>query len=145
MDKLKETIKLIGKDIYNLDKGQKNLLSLNKAYSLFPTFAGLQWGWFGIKRRGSEGYYPQSSDKERNVTILPIGGLPLGFRPTSSKIGIMMNDKGKRYGTWYVGGSSDKNHVRLQFDDPVPTDRDITDIRFTAMTYTTDDPWPETL
>ena len=42
MDKLKETIKLIGKDIYNLDKGQKNLLSLNKAYSLFPTFAGLQ-------------------------------------------------------------------------------------------------------
>lgn len=256
MDKLKEAIKLIGKDIYNLDKGQKNLLSLNKAYSLFPTFAGLQnqtsrlatkndleelkrsvgasnsagselkgegfpynlaadigatyvdttakngaykwikkkagtgwqtwsilagdtgpvrpntiqsnfgnayielrrinstveitfgglqWGWFGIKRRGSEGYIPQSSDKERNVTILPIGGLPSGFRPTASKIGIMMNDKGKRYGTWYVGGSSDKNHVRLQFDDPVPTDHDITDIRFTSMSYTTDDPWPETL
>ena len=44
----------------------------------------------------------------------------------------MMDDKGKRYGTWYVGGSTDKNHVRLQFDDPVPTDRDIGDIRFTS-------------
>lgn len=253
MDKLKEVIRLIGTDVYKLSNSQKNFLSLNKAYSLFPTFAGLQnqtsrlatkndleelkrnveandtdlkgegfpydlkadigttyvdtaakngaykwikkqagtgwktwailagdtgsvrpntiqsnldnayielrrinstveitfgglkWGWFGIKRRGAEGYYPQSSDKERNVTILPIGALPLGFRPTGSKIGIMMNDKGQRYGTWYVGGSSDKNHVRLQFDDPVPTDQDITDIRFTNMTYTTDDPWPETL
>lgn len=42
MDKLKEVIKLIGRDIYNLNNSQKNLLSLNKAYSLFPTFAGLQ-------------------------------------------------------------------------------------------------------
>ena len=38
MDKLKETIKLIGKDIYNLNNSQKNFLSLNKAYSLFPHF-----------------------------------------------------------------------------------------------------------
>ena len=33
MDKLNEVIKLIGKDIYNLNNSQKNLLSLNKAYS----------------------------------------------------------------------------------------------------------------
>lgn len=127
----------------NLDNAYIELRRINSTVEI--TFGGLKWGWFGIKRRGAEGYYPQSSDKERNVTILPIGALPLGFRPTGSKIGIMMNDKGQRYGTWYVGGSTDKNHVRLQFDDPVPTDRDITDIRFTNMTYTTDDPWPESL
>ena len=42
MDKLKEAIRLIGSDIYRLNNGQRNLLSLNKAYSLFPTFTALQ-------------------------------------------------------------------------------------------------------
>lgn len=39
MDKLKEVIRLIGTDVYKLSNSQKNLLSLNKAYSLFPTFS----------------------------------------------------------------------------------------------------------
>ncbi len=109
------------------------------------SFGGLSWGWFGIKKRGAPGYVLQASDRDRNVTILPINGMPVGFRPTSSKLGIMTNDKGQRLGTWYVGGPTDNNHLRLQFDDPVPTDREIGDIRFTNMSYTTDDPWPETL
>lgn len=109
------------------------------------TFGGLSWGWFGIKRRGAVGYTPQPSDRERNVTILPVNGIAVGFRPTGSKLGVMTNDKGQRLGTWYVGGSADRYHLRLQFDDPVPTDKDMTELRFTSMTYLTDDPWPETL
>ncbi len=108
-------------------------------------FGGLSWGWFGIVRRGAPSYVPQGSDRERNVVILNVQGIPVGFRATSSKLGIMTNDKGKRLGTFYLGGPGDGNQLRLQFDDPVPTDRDIGDIRFTNMTYTTDDPWPETL
>lgn len=108
-------------------------------------FGGLSWGWFGIKRRGAEGYVPQGSDRERNVVILNVQGIPVGFRPIGSKIGMITNDKGKRLGTWYLGGSSDGNQFRLQFDDPVPTDRDIGDIRFSSVVYITDDPWPETL
>ena len=108
-------------------------------------FGGLSWGWFGIKRRGAAGYVPQGSDRERNVVILNVQGIPVGFRPIGSKIGMITNDKGQRLGTWYLGGSGDGNQFRLQFDDPVPTDRDIGDIRFTSMSYTTDDPWPETL
>lgn len=108
-------------------------------------FGGLSWGWFGIKRRGADGYVPQGSDRERNVVILNVNGVPLGFRPAGPKLGVMTNDKGKRYGTFYIAGGSDGNQLRLQFDDPVPTDRDIGDIRFTSMLYTTDDPWPETL
>lgn len=108
-------------------------------------FGGLSWGWFGIKRRGSAGYVAQPSDRERNVYILPVNGVPLGFRPTSSKLGMITNDKGQRLGTWYLGGPTDGNQFRLQFDDPVPTDRDIGDIRFSSVIYTTDDPWPETL
>ncbi|MFS9318131.1 hypothetical protein QM366_04400 [Streptococcus parasanguinis] len=108
-------------------------------------FGGLSWGWFGIVRRGTPSYVPQGSDRERNVVILNVGGIPVGFRATSSKLGIMTNDKGKRLGTFYLGGPGDGNQLRLQFDDPVPTDRDIGDLRFTNMSYTTDDPWPETL
>jgi hypothetical protein len=108
-------------------------------------FGGLSWGWFGIKRRGSAGYVPQGSDRERNVVILNLNGIPVGFRPLGSKIGMITNDKGIRLGTWYLGGSGDGNQFRLQFDDPVPTDRDIGDIRFSSIVYVTNDPWPETL
>lgn len=108
-------------------------------------FGGLSWGWFGIKRRGAPGYVPQGSDRERNVVILNLNGIPVGFRPLGSKIGMITNDKGQRLGTWYLGGSGDGNQFRLQFDDPVPTDRDIGDIRFSSVVYVTDDPWPETL
>lgn len=108
-------------------------------------FGGLSWGWFGIVRRGAPSYVPQKSDRERNVVILNVGGIPVGFRATSSKLGIMTNDKGKRLGTFYLGGPGDGNQLRLQFDDPVPTDRDIGDLRFTNMSYVTDNPWPETL
>lgn len=108
-------------------------------------FGGLSWGWFGIKRRGAVGYVPQGSDRERNVVIINVNGIPFGFRPIGSKIGMITNDKGQRLGTWYLGGPSDGNQFRLQFDDPVPTNRDIGDIRFSSVVYITDDPWPETL
>ena len=108
-------------------------------------FGGLSWGWFGIKRRGSAGYVPQGADRDRNVVIINVNGIPSGFRPIGSKIGMITNDKGQRLGTWYLGGPTDGNQFRLQFDDPVPTDRDIGDIRFSSIVYVTDDHWPETL
>lgn len=107
------------------------------------TWGGLSWGWFGIKRRGSAGYADHPSDRNKFVTIIPQGGLKEGFIPTGSKLGSMTNDKGVPYGTFYVGGVADSRQVRLQFLNDVPTDRDIGDIRFTTMTYTTDDPWPD--
>lgn len=107
------------------------------------TWGGLSWGWFGIKRRGAAGYADHPSDRNKFVTIIPQGGLKEGFIPTGSKLGNMTNDKGVPYGTFYVGGITDSRQVRLQFLNDVPTDRDIGDIRFTTMTYATDDPWPD--
>ena len=108
-------------------------------------FGGLQWGWFGIVRRGGVGYQLQPSDRERNVFILGLGGVPVGFRSEASLIGGIYNDKGTPYGTWYLGGNGDSNMLRFQFTDPVPTDRDIGDIRVSSISYLTTDPWPTTL
>ena len=108
-------------------------------------FGGLSWGWFGVVRRGGAGYSPQGSDKERNCYILGLSGVPLGFRSESSLIGGIYNDKGVPYGTWYLGGYGDSNMLRFQFTDPVPTDRDIGDIRVSSISYLTSEPWPGVL
>ena len=108
-------------------------------------FGGLIWGWFGVVRRGGAGYSPQGSDKERNCYILGLSGVPVGFRSEGSLIGNIYNDKGVSYGTWYLGGNGDSNMLRFQFTDPVPTDRDIGDIRVSSISYLTSDPWPTTL
>ena len=108
-------------------------------------FGGLSWGWFGIVRRGGAGYQVQPSDRERNCFILGLGGVPVGFRSEFSLIGGIYNDKGTPYGTWYLGGAGDGNMLRFQFTNPVPTDRDIGDIRVSSISYLTSEPWPTTL
>lgn len=108
-------------------------------------FGGLSWGWFGIVRRNGPGYSVQPSDRERNVFILGLQQIPRGFKSEFSLIGSIYNDKGTPYGTWYLGGSGDSNMLRFQFTDPVPTDRDIGDIRVSPIMYLTNDPWPTTL
>lgn len=105
-------------------------------------FGGLSWGWFGVVRRGGVGYQVQPSDRERNCFILGLSGIPIGYRSEASLIGGIYNDKGTPYGTWYLGGVGDGNMLRFQFTDPVPTDRDIGDIRVSSISYLTSDPWP---
>lgn len=108
-------------------------------------WGGLSWGWFGIKRRGAAGYVDHPSDRNKFCVIVPQGSLPLGFAPTSSKIGNITNDKGVPYGTFYIGGNTDSRQIRLQFLENIPDNRDITDIRFSNMVYVTDEPWPDRL
>jgi hypothetical protein len=125
--------------------GASYLKVRRKNDTIMYQFGGLSWGWFGVVRRGGTGYSPQGSDKERNCYILGLSGVPYGFRSESSLIGGIYNDKGTPYGTWYLGGSGDSNMLRFQFTDPVPTDRDIGDIRVSSISYLTSEPWPTTL
>lgn len=145
-----------GWEVLTGDTGWRNLNIVSKLGSSFLKvrrkndtvtyqFGGLTWGWFGIVRRGGAGYQLQPSDRERNCFILGLGGIPYGFRSEASLIGGIYNDKGTPYGTWYLGGSGDSNMLRFQFTDPVPTDRDIGDIRVSSISYLTSDPWPTTL
>nr|DAQ08713.1 MAG TPA: collagen triple helix repeat protein [Caudoviricetes sp.] len=145
-----------GWEVLTGDTGWRNLNIVSKLGNSFLKvrrkndtvmyqFGGLSWGWFGVVRRGGTGYSPQGSDKERNCYILGLSGVPYGFRSESSLIGGIYNDKGTPYGTWYLGGAGDSNMLRFQFTDPVPTDRDIGDIRVSSISYLTSEPWPTTL
>jgi len=105
-------------------------------------FGGLAWGWFGIVRRGGLGFVAHPGNREKKVFILTNGQMPYGYRTATSLIGPIYNDDGVSYGTWYLGGYGDANHLRFQFLDPIPTDKDIGDIRVSNISYVTDDPWP---
>ena len=143
----------VGWDVLIGDTGWKILPSVSKLGGSYVKvrrvnnvvsyqFGGLSWGWFGIVRRGGVGYQVQPSDRERNCFILGLNGIPQGYRSEASLIGGIYNDKGTPYGTWYLGGVGDGNMLRFQFTDPVPTDRDIGDIRVSSISYLTSDPWP---
>lgn len=125
--------------------GNSYLKVRRKNDTVMYQFGGLSWGWFGIVRRGGAGYQVQPSDRERNCYILGLNGVPVGFRSEFSLIGGIYNDKGVPYGTWYLGGVGDSNMLRFQFNDPVPTDRDIGDIRVSSISYLTSEPWPTRL
>ena len=108
-------------------------------------FGGLQWGWFGIVRRNGKGFARHNSSGDRGAKVLGVSGIPLGFRSEASLIGGIYNDSGKPYGIWYLGGATDSNFIQFTFNDPIPTDRDIGDIRVSAISYLTDDEWPTVL
>ena len=105
-------------------------------------FGGLQWGWFGIVRRGGLGFVAHPGNREKKVFVLTNGQMPYGYRTATSLIGPIYNDDGVPYGTWYLGGYGDANHLRFQFLDAIPSDKDIGDIRVSKISYITDDPWP---
>jgi len=105
-------------------------------------FGGLQWGWFGIVRRGNPAFIGHPGNREKKCFLIANGGIPMGYRSAGSMIGQIFNDDGVPYGTWYVGGVTDANHLRFQFLEPIPADKDIGDIRVSNISYVTDDPWP---
>lgn len=108
-------------------------------------FGGLQWGWFGIIRRNGPGFARHNSTGERGAKVLAPNSIPEGFRSENSLIGGIYNDAGKPYGIWYLGGKSDSNYIQFSFNDPIPTDKDIGDIRVSAVSYITDEDWPTRL
>ena len=135
------------------DTGWKTLNTLSKLGNssvrirrindtVYYQFGGLQWGWFGIVRRSNPAFVAHPGNREKKCFLLSNGAIPYGYRTANSLIGPIYNDDGIPYGTWYVGGQGDANHLRFQFTDPVPTDRDIGDIRVSNISYVTEDPWP---
>lgn len=138
------------------DTGWRTLNSVSRAGNSFIKirrvnnlvtyqFGGLQWGWFGVNRRNGPDFVRHNSSGDKGAKVLRPGGIPVGFRSESSLIGGIYSDAGKPYGIWYLGGTSDSNFIQFTFNDPIPTDKDIGDIRVSAISYLTNEPWPTQL
>ena len=67
--------------------------------TVFYSFGGGQWGWFGITRRGGPGYAVQSSFGTKGCRIITPGGIPEGFRSATSLVGTTYKDGAAVYGT----------------------------------------------
>ena len=138
------------------DTGWRTLNSVSRAGNSFIKirrvnnlvtyqFGGLQWGWFGVGRRNGPGFAKHNSSGDKGAKVVNPGGIPEGFRSETSLVGPTYDDKGRPYGIWYLGGVNDSNFIQFTFNDPIPTDRDIGDIRVSAISYLTNEPWPTQL
>ena len=138
------------------DTGWRTLNSVSRAGNSFIKirrvnnlvtyqFGGLQWGWFGVGKRNGPGFVRHNSSGDKGAKLTYPNGIPEGFRSESSLVGPIYDDKGRPYGIWYLGGVTDLNFIQFTFNDPIPTDRDIGDIRVSAISYLTNEPWPTTL
>ena len=107
-------------------------------------FGGLEWGLFGLIRRGGNGFVSYGNNP-KYCRLTPNYGIPEGFRTVGSVEGPVYNDNGIIIGAWYLGGASDSHHLRFAFIDNIPTDRDNKNMRVSNIMYLTDDDWPTTL
>ena len=138
------------------DTGWRTLNSVSRAGNSFIKirrvnnlvtyqFGGLSWGWFGVGRRGGPDFVRHNSSGDKGAKVVRPNGIPEGFRSENSLVGPTYDDKGRPYGIWYLGGKSDLNFIQFTFNENIPTDRDIGDIRVSAISYVTDEDWPTTL
>ena len=138
------------------DTGWRTLNSVSRAGNSFIKirrvnnlvtyqFGGLSWGWFGVGRRGGPGFLRHNSSGDKGAKVIAPNGIPEGFRSENSIVGPTYDDKGRPYGIWYLGGKSDLNFIQFTFNENIPTDKDIGDIRVSAISYVTDEDWPTTL
>ena len=138
------------------DTGWRTLNSVSRAGNSFIKirrvnnlvtyqFGGLQWGWFGVGRRGGPGFLRHNSSGDKGAKVIAPNGIPEGFRSENSIVGPTYDDKGRPYGIWYLGGKSDLNFIQFTFNENIPTDKDIGDIRVSAVSYITDEDWPTRL
>ena len=107
-------------------------------------FGGLEWGLFGLIRRGGNGFVSYGNNP-KYCRLTPNYGITEGFRTVGSVVGPGYNDSGIIIGAWYLGGASDSHHLRFAFIDNIPTDRDNKNMRVSNIMYLTDDDWPTTL
>ena len=138
------------------DTGWRTLSSVSRAGNSFIKirrvnnlvtyqFGGLQWGWFGVGRRNGPGFVRHNSSGDKGAKVIPPNGIPEGFRSENSIVGPTYDDKGRPYGIWYLGGKADLNFIQFTFNEDIPTNKDIGDIRVSAISYLTDEPWPTKL
>lgn len=114
------------KNINTYDKSKIQIRRINDV--VYLKFGGLQYGLFGHIP-----YSKITSKKEKNkiFRIVDIGGIPIGFRSDDAYIGSIISDidePGSIVASYYVGGQSDSNFIKVLYNNTVP-EKDVKDLR----------------
>lgn len=114
------------KNINTYDKSKIQIRRINDV--VYLKFGGLQYGLFGHIPYGK-----MTTKKEKNkiFRIVDIGGIPIGFRSDDAYIGSIISDidePGSIVASYYVGGQSDSNFIKVLYNSTVP-EKDVKDLR----------------
>lgn len=114
------------KNINTYDKSKIQIRRINDV--VYLKFGGLIYGLFGHIPYGK-----MISKKEKNKVfrIVDIGGIPIGFRSDDAYIGSIISDidePGSIVASYYVGGQSDSNFIKVLYNNTVP-EKDVKDLR----------------
>lgn len=72
--------------------------------------------------------------------LVPINGIPKGFRSSKTIMGSVYTDGPDFVGTWQLSSTAD-NYIALKIRNKKPGD--LTNIRLSQIKYFTDDPFPD--
>lgn len=114
------------KTINLYDRSEISIRRINDI--VYLKFGGLTYGLFGHIPYGK-----MTSKKEKNkiFRIVDISGIPIGFRSDDAYIGSIISDvesPGSIVASYYVGGQSDSNFIKVLYNNTVP-EKDVKDLR----------------
>lgn len=121
--------------------GRTSTIKIRRVNNLVTyQFGGLENEQFGIVGRSSPEFMRGANNK--TVVVVPINGIPEGFRSELSRVGDIFYSYEIPYGTWYLGGKNDSNYIRLVFFSPIQKDYETNYLKVSTISYLTDDEWP---
>lgn len=130
------------KNINTYDKSKIQIRRINDV--VYLKFGGLTYGLFGHIPYGK-----MISKKEKNKVfrIVDISGIPIGFRSDDAYIGSIISDidePGSIVASYYVGGQSDSNFIKVLYNNTVP-EKDVKDLRPQPGSWTigNNQSWPK--
>lgn len=111
---------------------------------VYLKFSGLSFGLFGHIP-----YAKMISKKEKNkiFRLVDVNNIPIGFRSDDAYIGSIISDiesPGSIVASYYVGGQSDSNFIKVLYGSTVP-EKDVKDLRPQPGTWPvgSNQPWPK--
>ena len=126
--------------------GRTSFIKIRRVNNLVTyQFGGLQNDWFGFVRRDAPEFIKLENSNNRSVLVVPINGIPEGFRTESSYIGDIYKKSEFPQGVCYIAGKNNSNYIQLTFYSPISTYSDVDDLIVSPIFYVTDEAWPTTL
>lgn len=137
---------------YKIHNGRASYVKFRRiGQNVYVYMGGLAFDLFGYAGKKEKGY---SRRQPGRIEIIPIAGIPEGFRADSSQNYILFDDDtNKPVASLYIGGSGDSNFARITpyNNDPKVTGDDLIpdigpfNLRAPSIVYTTSEPWPKNL